>query len=296
MMSVLITDQRLLISRKLLNYLSWYRTNYLLYSRSLFPCGDHMVCIIDDREDVWKFAPNLVHVKPYVFFKNTGDINAPPGSKDELIEASSGEEKSENEEKKPVDAKDNNKADQNKSNEDKGTEDKEDTVDDSHNQIDDDLQLTDDDDDDSDFEEKDQPENKNEKSTLDKKEDQEEEEEDEKSIENDLIDVEDKDDYLIYLEEVLTTIHKAYYDLHQQMKDQGKKKAPDLKTVIPYVKRKVLQGTNLVFSGVVPTHIPLQKSKAYMLAKSLGANVTKDIVKTGKDQTVSNLCLTVLTQ
>ena len=38
-----------------------------------------MVCIIDDREDVWNFAPNLVHVKPYIFFKNTGDINAPPG-------------------------------------------------------------------------------------------------------------------------------------------------------------------------------------------------------------------------
>ena len=39
-----------------------------------------MVCIIDDREDVWNYAPNLVHVKPYIFFKNTGDINAPPGS------------------------------------------------------------------------------------------------------------------------------------------------------------------------------------------------------------------------
>ena len=36
-----------------------------------------MVCIIDDREDVWNYAPNLVHVKPYVFFKNAGDINAP---------------------------------------------------------------------------------------------------------------------------------------------------------------------------------------------------------------------------
>ena len=28
---------------------------------------------------MWNFAPNLVHVKPYHFFKNTGDINAPPG-------------------------------------------------------------------------------------------------------------------------------------------------------------------------------------------------------------------------
>ncbi|XP_007253121.3 RNA polymerase II subunit A C-terminal domain phosphatase [Astyanax mexicanus] len=50
--------------------------------RNLFPCGDSMVCIIDDREDVWKFAPNLITVRKYVYFKGTGDINAPPGSRD----------------------------------------------------------------------------------------------------------------------------------------------------------------------------------------------------------------------
>ncbi|KAF7656889.1 hypothetical protein LDENG_00035040 [Lucifuga dentata] len=48
--------------------------------RNLFPCGDSMVCIIDDREDVWKFAPNLITVKKYTYFQGTGDINAPPGS------------------------------------------------------------------------------------------------------------------------------------------------------------------------------------------------------------------------
>ncbi|CAB1350962.1 unnamed protein product [Coregonus sp. 'balchen'] len=50
--------------------------------RNLFPCGDSMVCIIDDREDVWKFAPNLITVKKYIYFQGTGDINAPPGSKE----------------------------------------------------------------------------------------------------------------------------------------------------------------------------------------------------------------------
>ncbi|XP_055272861.1 RNA polymerase II subunit A C-terminal domain phosphatase isoform X1 [Moschus berezovskii] len=45
--------------------------------RNLFPCGDSMVCIIDDREDVWKFAPNLITVKKYVYFQGTGDIHAP---------------------------------------------------------------------------------------------------------------------------------------------------------------------------------------------------------------------------
>ncbi|CAF0832734.1 unnamed protein product [Brachionus calyciflorus] len=45
--------------------------------RSLFPRGDLMVCIIDDREDVWNYARNLICVQPYVYFKNTGDINDP---------------------------------------------------------------------------------------------------------------------------------------------------------------------------------------------------------------------------
>ncbi|XP_072184408.1 RNA polymerase II subunit A C-terminal domain phosphatase isoform X2 [Excalfactoria chinensis] len=50
--------------------------------RDLFPCGDSMVCIIDDREDVWKFAPNLITVKKYVYFQGIGDINAPPGTRE----------------------------------------------------------------------------------------------------------------------------------------------------------------------------------------------------------------------
>lgn len=54
--------------------------------RNLFPCGDSMVCIIDDREDVWKFAPNLITVKKYIYFQGTGDINAPPGSRDAQTE------------------------------------------------------------------------------------------------------------------------------------------------------------------------------------------------------------------
>ena len=37
-----------------------------------------MVAIIDDREDVWSRCPNLIYVKPYVFFAGTADINAPP--------------------------------------------------------------------------------------------------------------------------------------------------------------------------------------------------------------------------
>ena len=45
----------------------------------MFPCGDDMVCIIDDREDVWQGCGNLVQVKAYYFFRHTANIHAPPG-------------------------------------------------------------------------------------------------------------------------------------------------------------------------------------------------------------------------
>ncbi len=173
---------------------------------SLFPCGDHMVAIIDDREDVWKFATNLVHVKPYNFFKNTGDINAPPGSKQRKED--------------DVDDKGEKKSDT----ESEGEEDKKSKNDD--------------------------------------------------DFEDDLIEMEDNDDYLKYLQDILTTIHTAYYDLNEQSEEGNK---PDLKAVIPYVKRKTLQGAQLVFSGVVPNHVPLKKSRAFHVARSLGAGVSEKV-------------------
>lgn len=51
--------------------------HFIVY-RALFPCGDELVCIIDDREDVWDFSPNVIPVKPYHFFRNTGDIHSDP--------------------------------------------------------------------------------------------------------------------------------------------------------------------------------------------------------------------------
>jgi RNA polymerase II subunit A-like phosphatase len=91
--------------------------------------------------------------------------------------------------------------------------------------------------------------------------------------EDDLVEVEDEDDYLVYLEEILKTVHKAFYDLYDELNGE----VPDLKSVIPYVRRKLLAGTSLVFSGLVPTHTPLEKSRAYLLARSMGAQVTQDL-------------------
>ncbi|KRZ49811.1 RNA polymerase II subunit A C-terminal domain phosphatase [Trichinella nativa] len=62
----------------------WYHTRLRPYARyflkkineALFPGGDDLVCIIDDREDVWNYAENVVRVRPYRFFKHTDDFNA----------------------------------------------------------------------------------------------------------------------------------------------------------------------------------------------------------------------------
>lgn len=91
--------------------------------------------------------------------------------------------------------------------------------------------------------------------------------------EDDLVEVEDGDDYLMYLEEILKTVHKAFYDLYDELNGD----VPDLKLVIPYVRRKVLSGTSLVFSGLIPTHTPLEKSRAYLVARSMGAKVMQDL-------------------
>ncbi|CAH8667931.1 unnamed protein product [Schistosoma curassoni] len=48
--------------------------------KALFPRGLNLVCIIDDRGEVWDWSSNLIHVKPYRFFPDIGDINAFPWS------------------------------------------------------------------------------------------------------------------------------------------------------------------------------------------------------------------------
>ena len=73
--------------------------------------------------------------------------------------------------------------------------------------------------------------------------------------------IEDHDDYLIYLEDVLKRIHAAFYELYDQKNNKGDEsidtaktpdeengKVPDLKHVMPYVRKKILK-VNLFVSG-----------------------------------------------
>ncbi|XP_073953434.1 RNA polymerase II subunit A C-terminal domain phosphatase Fcp1 [Choristoneura fumiferana] len=224
--------------------------------KALFPCGDNMVCIIDDREDVWRHASNLIHVRPYSFFQSTGDINAPPQAVDEkskLISGKNGSQVPPVNQMPTLDAEPEQKKEVESENKDtdQGTE----KADGDNGKI---------------VKDADKPEKgaaESEDTTAESQEPRWVETSDGQ------IEVEDPDDYLIYLDDILLRIHKFFYELYDKMNG---KQIPDLKVVIPEVKSKVLEGASLVFSGLVPTHQRLETSKAYLVARSLGAEITQD--------------------
>ncbi|KAH9633115.1 hypothetical protein HF086_006780 [Spodoptera exigua] len=192
--------------------------------KALFPCGDNMVCIIDDREDVWRHATNLIHVRPYSFFQSTGDINAPPPPVDEKPKdkLASGKNGAQVNQMPTLDAE----PEQNE------TSKKKENKDDSDNGkiVSKEVKST---------------------SSEEKESEEADQESDERIAQEQVepkwvetsdgqIEVEDPDDYLIYLDDILKRIHKHFYDYYDKM---GKNQIPDLKSIIPEVKSEVLAGT-----------------------------------------------------
>ncbi|XP_029697521.1 RNA polymerase II subunit A C-terminal domain phosphatase-like [Takifugu rubripes] len=135
--------------------------------RFFSPCGESMICMIDDRQDVWNYAPALIEVRPYFYFKDK-------------------------------DASDNNQ--------------------------------------------------------------------------------EDNDDYLPYLENVLKRIHTEYYSRYEAYQRKEIAEVPDLSKIIPELRRKTLEGTTIVFSGLVPQGSALPIIAEYHCAQGLGAKVEKNVV------------------
>lgn len=116
-----------------------------------------------------------------------------------------------------------------------------------------------------------------------------------------VFDVVDNDDYLLYLEDILKKIHKVFFKEYEasleEQEDQkltkmqpggqkgvgvNERPLPDLKKIVPAVKREVLQGVNIVFSGVVPQQVKLKDSKAYLIGTSFGATVSEKLVVRGE--------------
>ncbi|SPP73739.1 blast:RNA polymerase II subunit A C-terminal domain phosphatase [Drosophila guanche] len=343
--------------------------------KALFPNGDSMVCIIDDREDVWNMASNLIQVKPYHFFQHTGDINAPPGlSKHELdgegVDFKDMAEKEEEKDKVDVESEikteDPDKGDNTVSSTSKDEDGNEEPVDVlGHESDPKDAEVTDasivteskelsdkvngkvtdvdvDVDADADADTLvdnnstgtpdphkpasdsedivvDDVTSENSKDStsalkidgrlmeIDSKTTAVETTEKNNDLvesstspvdnqnqvggedaattskipivkvnhdEGKLIEIEDPDDYLLYLEVILRNIHKRFYAIYDETME-----IPDLKIIVPKIRCEVLRGKNLVFSGLVPTQMRLEQSRAYFIAKSLGAEVQPNINK-----------------
>ncbi|KAH8269585.1 hypothetical protein KR018_009568 [Drosophila ironensis] len=319
--------------------------------KALFPNGDSMVCIIDDREDVWNMASNLIQVKPYHFFQHTGDINAPPGlSKHELdgngVDFKEIADKKEEEKDKPESSgedksEDSDKTDKTVSSTNKVEEGNEESVDvletDSSNEPTekpngktateeivaiedsssaetpeaqkpsegDEMVVIDEPNSDNSKDSTKVEEPKSgaeeeptatealsmeassmEASSTEASSEEKEPVKDVPSTSKDIpnipvtddgqkqVDIEDPDDYLLYLEVILRNIHKRFYAIYDETME-----IPDLKIIVPKIRCEVLRGQNLVFSGLVPTQMKMEQSRAYFIAKSLGAEVQPNIGK-----------------
>lgn len=227
-----------------------------------------MVCIIDDREDVWQGCNNLVQVKPYHFFLHTGDINAPIGlGKQDDPNPSN---PITNNLLKLSEESLNSKATENGDSAEKKV--------DEEPKIDGVVKKSDEPKDDIKPEEKNHQVMNNENKYEDKskeelktatKNSEKDEKKDTKIIAEDQI--EDQDDYLLYLEDILKKIHNEFYkNINQDL--SGKR---SLKDIIPRVRSQTLKGVNITFSSMVPNHQKVHESRAFKVARAFGAQVSE---------------------
>ncbi|KAG7201700.1 hypothetical protein KM043_004428 [Ampulex compressa] len=252
--------------------------------KALFPCGDDLVCIIDDREDVWQGCGNLVQVKAYHFFRHTGDIHAPPGlekndlplspeppnlnepsiqrvdNENGVSELSTEEVAKTNNEvsKEEISLKEESEsviAETQEKNAESNLEDK--SVEPSFKG-------------EGDIKNDNDPKATN-QDELPVESDKKVEEPETAVTENKVLD-EDDDDYLLYLEDILRRIHTEFYT----NVDQGTGRT-SLRDIIPRVRGQVLKGVHLTFSGLIPTHQKLHQSRAYKVARAFGAEVAQDL-------------------
>ena len=111
--------------------------------------------------------------------------------------------------------------------------------------------------------------------------------------------LQDHDRELFQLEKSLYRVHSEFYDIYYrrlsaaqggrlgQLRGGQKRKlpndksdldlVPDIKTVLPSVKSKVLTGVVLVFSGVVPLGVDVGSTDLAILAKSFGAQIEDNV-------------------
>jgi RNA polymerase II subunit A C-terminal domain phosphatase len=87
----------------------------------------------------------------------------------------------------------------------------------------------------------------------------------------------DNDRYLVQLEVLLKQVHRNFYSMYDQWIQDKTRDMPDLKQILPDVRRQILKQTSVCFSHLMPQDYPLEKHRATLIARAMGANVTGDL-------------------
>ncbi|KAF2862268.1 hypothetical protein K470DRAFT_281109 [Piedraia hortae CBS 480.64] len=213
----------------------------------LFPVDTNMVVVIDDRGDVWDWTPNLIKVVPYEFFVGIGDINSSFLPKRQET-AGKKENKDESE------AKDEAERVQAEAIAEQVA---------------------------------DRPLLKKQKRLESEQAEQEETQPQAPERKRHLL--QDHDTELQTLGEALQRVHDGFfaeYDRLNAARSQGAQVAevrrskspkpeqiPHAADIVVGLKHQVLADVRLIFSGVIPLDVELEKQEIYILATSFGAEV-----------------------
>ncbi|KAL8375868.1 hypothetical protein RB595_007140 [Gaeumannomyces hyphopodioides] len=264
----------------------------------LFPVSTRMVVIIDDRADVWpRNRPNLIKVVPYDFFKGIGDINSSFLPKREDLIAPSAQPPKNVSAKGSKPAKPNGGA--------KAAAGKKSTLEELANMSSGEgaaliKKQTEEQEKTLEMQIKDRP-------LLHMQEQLDKEDGEAASKEEGGSDAAsasashsrhhlllDDDSELAYLEQHLIQLHEAFYRAHDAEVAGAKRSAddqtdpPDVGNVLDGLKVKVLRGTRIVLSGLVPVGVDVQLSEIGLQARSFGATILKKVSKRATHLVVSS--------
>ena len=87
----------------------------------------------------------------------------------------------------------------------------------------------------------------------------------------------DSDNYLVQLEGLLKHVHQDFYLAYDQWVQDKTRDMPDLKQILPDIRRQVLRHVSVCFSHLMPQGYPLEKHRATIIARAMGASVTADL-------------------
>ncbi|CAG8536878.1 12645_t:CDS:10 [Ambispora gerdemannii] len=257
--------------------------------RRLFPCDDSMVVVIDDRADVWQWAPNVIKVNPYGFFVGIGDINASFMPKQNTSSSPPSPEISNNTEKSSTQEVITNNHEEHSETSNSSAAVKSDSSQDKENENASKSQQESGDETKVRNETKDQDITRIKQQSIQPEDEniqlQQQEQEIKKQVhDRPLAQLEqqlthnrekpvliDDDVELSKLLTILKNIHKVYYD------DLESNRPADATKIIPAMKSFVLQGVKLVFTHVIPTKQPKESSDIWNLALSFGAQCFETI-------------------